>query len=355
MSQPQPLEAVFKLERSLGASWPSIRAAHDATVMLHERLGQALDQFTSEDTSVVIFGSAARFEVTSQSDTDWLYLVDGQADPRHRDSAIGVTREIEKIGNEPGPEGTFGTLASSHDLVQFIGGRDDTNANLTRRILLLLESRPIGRREAYDRVVRAVLDRYLSGDHGWISGHAPYGIPRFLQNDIARYWRTVAVDFAYKQWTRNNEGWALRSAKLRMSRKLTYAAGLLYCFHLATAERNAPLPSRESLHKHQGIDALSDLTHRTPLDILAQAFLSSESLHEYAKRAFDAYDRFLGLLNLEEDRTHLKTLRPEDADGDRRYQLVRNIGEEFQAGLTHLFLENTATQYPALIKAYGVF
>ena len=139
MSQPQPLEAVFRLERSLGASWPSIHAAHDATVTLHERLGQALGQFTGEDTSVVIFGSAARFEVTSQSDTDWLYLVDGQADPRHRESAISVGHEIE-IGREPGPEGTFGTLASSHDLVQFIGGRDDTNANLTRRILLLLES-----------------------------------------------------------------------------------------------------------------------------------------------------------------------------------------------------------------------
>jgi len=56
-------------------------------------------------------------------------------------------------------------MAFSHDIVHQIGGQSDTNKNTTQRILLLLESTPIGeRREAYDRVIRAVIDRYLDED-----------------------------------------------------------------------------------------------------------------------------------------------------------------------------------------------
>jgi hypothetical protein len=62
-------------------------------------------------------------------------------------------------------------------------------------------------------VLKALLDRYVGED---LLYHAPdrFLVPRFLLNDIARYWRTMAVDSAQKRHDRV-DGWALRNIKLR--------------------------------------------------------------------------------------------------------------------------------------------
>src|SRR5207248_2098378 len=133
-----------------------------------------------------------------------------------------------------------------------------------------------GDTEAYDRVRRQILNRYLKDDRGLLRGGGSVRVPRFLLNDLTRYWRTVTVDFVYKQRTENDRKWALRNAKLRMSRKVVFAAGLLHCFfcHLDSAADHA----RQALKApERDVSALTDYIEGqlslTPLEVIAKACL----------------------------------------------------------------------------------
>lgn len=216
------------LAEKTGGQWHNLARAREFTRQYREKLQKELEGLDAWETSIVVFGSLARDEATSKSDTDWTLLIDGGADPKHLDVAQEIKVRLDRLeAKQPGPEGTFGSLAFSHQILHWIGGEDDSNANTTRRLLLLLESKAIDRSEARDRVLNNILTRYLREDHGlWVKGKERR-VPLFLLNDIARYWRIMVVDFAYKQRARANRGYALRNIKLGLSRKLIYASGLL--------------------------------------------------------------------------------------------------------------------------------
>ena len=144
---------VDALQESLGVEWPSLRKAHFETVAMRKRLSELFVSRGASDTTVVVFGSVARFEVTSKSDVDWILLLDGSATPEHRSLAMEIRETLVKSNYiKPGSSRIFGAFVGSHDLVHRIGGEDDLNSNTTRRVLLLLESLPLGDRAAYDRV-----------------------------------------------------------------------------------------------------------------------------------------------------------------------------------------------------------
>jgi len=345
-----------QLEMRLGVDWLHLRTARELAASKLLELRQALEHLDSEDTSIVVSGSLARDEFTKGSDVDWTLLIDGPSDPGH----YALTKKIDEVVRSiavktVGQEGTFGTMVFSHDLVHQIGGEDDTNRNTTRRLLLLLESHVVGREDAYRNVVRNVLNRYVLEDRGFWRGSG-HRVPRFLQNDFARYWRTMAVDFAYKLRARSGKGWAIRNIKLRMSRKLIYASGLLACFrcHLDYSDAQRASLFADPNRRQEIIEHLERMFQTTPLEIIATVLFQYSHLDETAKKILGSYNEFIGMLSEEGVRSHLEELTEENADADPIYQQARGLSHTFRDGLLAFFFD-PKSELESLTKNYGVF
>jgi predicted nucleotidyltransferase len=340
---------------------PEARAASLKTrEELDSLLSEEVGKYTSEDTSLVVFGSLARGEWTSGSDLDWTYLIDGQANSDHLRIAQKIHKVLRDRFPEPGQTGTFGNMAFSHEIIHQIGGQNDTNKNTTQRILLLLESTPIGKRtQAYDRVIWGVINRYLDEDTHLLSRDSTrYRVPRFLLNDIVRFWRTMAVDFASKQRDREGAGWGLRNAKLRMSRKLIFASGLLVCFgatldpdlkrEISTGKSTDDNAIKSNLANH-----IKKFVMLTPLEVFDRSVQSYGVPDAISKDLFSAYSEFLKMLTDDAIRKALKELRAKDSRTDATFQEIRKISERFERALDAIFFENPLLA--PLTRKYGVF
>lgn len=354
----EPSYPTLELSRRIGVEWPNIEAARSFSRETLALLKCALAESDSDDTSIVVLGSLGREEFTSGSDIDWNLLVDGIADPSHHALFLDAQKKIKQVAaKNVGREGTFDAFVSGHDLIHRIGGEDDTNRNLTRRLLLLLESAPIGRSIAHERVVKNVLKRYLLEDRSFWRGTTVHGhhIPHFLLNDIARFWRTMAVDFAYKLRTRSGEGWAIRNIKLRMSRKLLYVSGLLACFrcHLVFPEDGRHLVFGDEDLRLEVVDVVDNIFSDKSLDIIATFGIEQEHLYKTLSELFGAYDEFLGILRDDGRRKHFETLAEASGDRDPLYRQARTMSHRFRdAILTMLFDEKS--ELGLLTRLYGV-
>jgi hypothetical protein len=358
----QPSSPLEQLEEALGANWPNLQCAFAEAQTVLRELAQLLQGKASADSSIVVTGSLGRMEYTWGSDLDWILLVDGDSDASDQRTYLEIDRAIHVAERfkRPGREGTFGKLAFSQPIIHHIGGEEDSNSNTTRRILLLLEADAIGETRAFDRVRRGILRRYLDEDRGLFRRdhqNKVRWVPLFLLNDLTRYWRTMTVDFAYKQFDRGNRGYALRSVKLGISRKLMFASGLLACFWCdpEISGISGQEPRVQSL-----IACLDEFLSWTPLERLAVFFnkhlKSGENLflRETASILFGAYDEFIGLLNEPENRERLETLQQEDVDSDDVFKRAKGIRTQFREGIQRLFLDNRSPLYPFTIEK-GVF
>jgi predicted nucleotidyltransferase len=348
-----------RLGGELDKDWPAIRKARKQTFERRQNLEAVFKDLQSGDASLVVFGSVARQEITGGSDLDWILLVDGQSMPEHKAQQSRIAKALIDNGFiEPGASGIFGTMAGSHDLIHNIGGGDDSNANTTRRILLLLESIPVGSPEAWARVRKQILRRYLEDDRGLLYASGDIRLPRFLLNDLTRYWRTITVDFVYKQRADNDRKWALRNAKLRMSRKLLYAAGLLHCFFCQLD----PLaePARRGL-RGPDLDVaplglyVEEQLAVPPLEMLAKACVLLRIQKQTALNIFNSYDRFLSILDDQGKRDELAAASTHaDLRTSSAWNEIREVSNPFHEGLVHLFLSDNDSLRELTMK-YGIF
>lgn len=379
MTANDPFPTVAKLAAEYGADWPNY-ARSAATTVQNERIlqevlfnaaphGRLLDQ----DSSLVLCGSFARYEMVEGSDCDWTLLINGVVSNRHSETARVIDQALKTTGKtrglkDPGTSGTFGNLSFSHDLVHRIGGGSDSNENLTRRMLMLLESRPLNLSEAdaagsvWASVMRCILERYFEEDVHFRPDQRP--VPRFLLNDLSRYWRTITVDYAAKHREQDGKKWAVRNAKLRFSRKLLFAAGLAFCFscHLSPPETSqvglfGQYPGDNSL---PFIESAMGFARTPPLEYLAafvNAFVKEpDKRKSVAENVFGSYNAWLGLLGDGEARQVLESLdhRVIKETQNEVFDEIRRRSSDFARGLKLLFFnrENDADPIANLSLEY---
>ncbi len=349
-------DPISVLEKATGSRWSAITAAAQAAVQKRQALVEKLTKpkLVPPDTTFVMFGSLARKEATAGSDLDWTLLVDGQSDTKHLDVTKAIKELVEKDSKPPGPTALFGTMTFSHELVHLIGGDADSNRNTTRRILLLLESHGMSDTDPVrDRVLRNILKRYLQEDLGYHERHDwARRVPRFLLNDIVRFWRTMTVDYANKRRDRG-KGWALRNFKLRLSRKLTFTAGLAMSMSCQLRPPKRLTDARPADFYGELENYLVEFSNQSPLEVVAE-FVQHFRAHDAGRAIFDAYNQFLTLLGDPDKRKHLDQLEAEDSRSDQVFQEARDIGTAFQDGLTRLFF-GTDAELTNATQRYGVF
>ncbi len=285
-----------------------------------EKLKSELSYLECKGCSVVTNGSFARFEAHQNSDCDFFIL--SPSEEYNSDAELILNRmknAIERIGgNLPSNDGAFNSITKSRDLLTNIGGKNDTNERITRRVLFLVEGKSIICEDYFVSIKKKLIERYISDK---ISEHQ---LALFFLNDLIRYYRTICVDFENKT-AENGKEWGIRNIKLVFSRKLLYFGGILMA-----AETAQQTFSRKR-------DILFELSELTPIDRVSFVFGSS------ADSALNLYDDFLRDLRDCDVRNMLC-----DTDIDRRthsekFRELKNKGQHF----TFLLLTLLNSRYPS--------
>lgn len=323
-----PIEVLAEVT---GRGFPNLIDArrHTAERLDEKRLRLAALRH-SPQVSVVLMGSWGRQELTAESDDDFMVLVRGARRRLTKPSIRAVKKVLDRA---PGKQGVFGCPVFSERLVQDIGLVRDDNDNLTRRMLFMLESIPVTGEEIYRGVREEILSRYLD------ESVKPYRPPRFFLNDVVRYWRTICVDFAGKE-REGPEKWGLRNAKLRTSRKILFAGGLLPildCFRLDEREMRGFLAGELEL---------------PPTDRIARSFIDNGA-SDAGARTLGAYDEFVGRMNEVDFRRALRGVTRENAPESTAFSDVQRIGRDLEDGLLALLYE---TRYlPDVVRDFAIF
>jgi Nucleotidyltransferase domain len=327
------LDALEHLAARSDRGFPNLIDARERTERgLAELRGRLAGLDHNSDAGIALFGSWARGELTTGSDYDWAILVDGGEREEirpGRDQLAGVLSGA--VG--PGAQGVFGATVFCDHLVDRIGLDADDNSNLTRRMLLLLESVGVLNLTVRDDCRDRVLAGYLADS---LKDYRP---PRFFLNDLIRYWRTICVDFVGKEREGHDEKWALRNLKLGTSRKILFAGGLLPIL---------------LCHRYRATDFepfLRQALDRTSVDRIAWAFVELGA-EDTGIRTITAYDRFLQILNDSAAREELSGLSPDDAHESDLFEEGRRLGRDVDQGLLALLFE---TRIEPLVREYGIF
>lgn len=300
----------------------SIQAAKDYSNLRIDELRLSLRGLAKSysNVTVVIVGSLARRDASAESDIDYFAIVDG--DDSYPDLMADLGEEVKKLGfKPPAADGAFASVLKRSAFLESIGGAEETNGDLTRRMLYLLESDWVIGENIYKEIFEAIIGAYISDN---ITQHQ---LARFFLNDLIRYYRTICVDFEYKT-SGNKKSWGDRNLKLLFSRKLMYFSGVLVAAE--TAQSTASVKKAE----------LARLLAMSPCDRLS--FICGND----ALKALEHYDKFLEWMSDKDRRDLLRSTTPERGAQDEKFREMKNVAHHFSWSLQSLFMRTYPPSHP---------
>jgi len=297
-------------------------------------------------TDIILLGSIARQESTTTSDCDY-YILQTGASPEVTRKLINAAESARKsLGmDKPGSQGMFGKIVIAPNLYESIGLEVDSNTNMTRRILLLMESEPVTDGKTHKTVIEHILQRYcsdyLSPDR---KESNPANVPRYLLNDLIRYWRTMAVDFGTKRWQSSRDETTVRLAKLMVTRKILFAGPLAT---LLLVPRKIK----------KNVELYNYLIKSFKPSPLAQLAGTMDLLHDTSKMALRDilinYDEFIKLLGSDEQRKILVSSEEGKGQQSETWNKCKEMGEIIQKSLEIIFYDDEL--FKQSFRRYGVF
>jgi predicted nucleotidyltransferase len=307
------------------AGLPNISAARDFSNRKIKEMRELLAQQPRIGDSVLgTYGSYARREASPQSDLDFFVIcrTPQQLENTRRSIDPLTTQLIAIAGREPSKTGAFGDVEDLETMLSNIGGNDDHNSKITRRILFLLEGEWLGNQDFFDEVLNALLGKYVREN---ITSHQ---FALFLLNDIIRYYRTICVDFEFKTvQDANPKPWGTRNIKLVFSRKLLYFSGILVVAE--TAQRSYS----------EKISTLKNLLSMPVIDRIATV------CGPRSFQALELYDSFLEQLSREEVRKSLDAVSEADRLSEP-FRSLKDQGHHFTWKLMSLLRETYDASHP---------
>jgi len=283
-------------------------------------------------------GSFGRREAGRFSDLDLFFVLDDKGDPKAKIPHLTKTlidadliRHCKKLEYPPfSKDGVYLKVHTITDLSKKIGNQHEDSENIfTARMLLFLESTPLYNASVYHATIQACVREYCR-DH---SDHADNFRPLFLVNDIARFWKTLCLNYESARTGASEADkpkHKLKNLKLKYSRMMT-------CYSML-----ACLCDREEADNPE---KLTRLVEMTPLQRLMHISVKHETsgLTELYSALATEYEWFLQ----ETDREEADTLRwivenkgavskRSPRFGDFMFQLLTKVAEATRGDLRYL-------------------
>ena len=285
---------------------------------LRDKLNEKFNGLNIADTSIIIFGSYARLDASRESDLDHLIVPKGALSEA---SAIQVLEEVmnELAIHKPNPDGVFSGAIDEEKITKSIGSKDDSYNDMSRRLLFLLESRPILGADLHARIVDRLVEEYARD-----VAKDPRKNYVYLLNDLIRYFRTICVNYAYTK-QEDSQKWPLRNIKLRHSRVIMYASLIAMLGVLST------------YRDYDKNDRLREFIKLTPLQRLHRAYLEVGDTGFY--KVAGNYDVFLGFMNDKEVRASLKGLNYQDRYESREFAILKANSDALAAEISRFIFD----------------